>query len=126
MEKTPTLGPQLVPSLLVSDLERTFVFYEGLGFIRSGAFPDDVPVWGEVTRGGISLQFYTEPPHGTPETPICSGTLYMRTSDVQALADELGGVTPFAWGPEVMDYGMREFAVRDPDGYLIAFTEPVE
>jgi hypothetical protein len=23
-----------------------------------------------------------------------------------------------------MDYGIREFAVQDPDGYLIAFAEP--
>jgi hypothetical protein len=30
----------------------------------------------------------------------------------------------FAWGPEVMEYGMREFGVRDPNGYFLAFTEP--
>lgn len=126
MKKTAVVGPQLVPSLLVADLEETFGFYEALGFTRSGALPDDAPVWGEVTRDGISLQFYTEPPQGTPGTPVLSGTLYVRTNDVLALANEFSGATPFIWGPEVMDYGMREFAVRDPDGYLIAFTEPVE
>jgi catechol 2,3-dioxygenase-like lactoylglutathione lyase family enzyme len=122
--KTLRLGPQLVPSLLVSDLWATFAFYETLGFTRSGAFPEDAPVWGEVTRDGISIQFYTEPPHGTPSEPLCSGTFYVRTSDVLALAEELEAIVPFAWGPEVMDYGMREFAVRDPDGYFLAFTEP--
>jgi hypothetical protein len=23
-----------------------------------------------------------------------------------------------------MDYGMREFGIRDPNGYYLAFTEP--
>jgi hypothetical protein len=40
------------------------------------------------------------------------------------LAEELHGKVAFAWGPEVMDYGMREFAVQDPNGYYLAFTEP--
>jgi hypothetical protein len=27
------------------------------------------------------------------------------------------------WGPEVYWYGRREFAIRDPIGYLIIFSE---
>jgi hypothetical protein len=30
---------------------------------------------------------------------------------------------PFLWGPEVTELGVREFAVRDPNGYVIAFAE---
>jgi hypothetical protein len=43
---------------------------------------------------------------------------------VAALAEELRGRVEFAWGPEVMDYGMYEFGIQDPDGYYLAFTEP--
>ena len=115
-----------MPSLLVSDLEATFAFYERLGFSRTGVFPNQrVPIWGEATRDGIVLQFYTDPPKGTPARPVFSGVLYLHPSDVRALADEFKDVTPFAWGPEVMEYGMREFAIQDPDGYYLAFTEPV-
>jgi hypothetical protein len=71
------------------------------------------------------LQFHTEPPHGTPPTPVCSGTFYIFPENVAALAEELRGKVELAWGPEVMDYGMNEFAVQDPNGYFIAFTEPV-
>ena len=28
------------------------------------------------------------------------------------------------WGPEVMSYGMREFAISDLNGYLLGFWEP--
>ena len=106
MTTSPDLGNRLVPSLLVSDLEATFTFYSRLGFSRTGVYPDeDAPIWGEVTRDGIVLQFY-------------------HPSDVRARADEYRDVVPFAWGPEVMEYGMREFAIQDPDGYYLAFTEP--
>ena len=64
------------------------------------------------------------PPSGTPLEPICSGTFYVFPESASALADGLRGEVDFAWGPEVMDYGMREFAVQDPSGYFIAFTEP--
>ena len=28
------------------------------------------------------------------------------------------------WGPEVYDYGRREFAIKDNNGYLLALSEP--
>ena len=57
--------------------------------------------------------------------PICSGTFYLFPDDVDALAEQLAGKVEFAWGPETMDYGLREFGLRDPDGYFIAFAGPV-
>ncbi len=27
------------------------------------------------------------------------------------------------WGPEEMPYGMLEFAIRDPNGYLLSFGQ---
>ena len=49
---------------------------------------------------------------------------YLYLEGVSALAAELRGKVEFAWGPEVMEYGMREFGVQDPNGYYLAFTEP--
>lgn len=65
-----------------------------------------------------------DPPCGTPQAPVCSGTFYIFPESVQRLAEELCGKVEFAWGPEVMPYGMREFGIRDPNGYYLAFTEP--
>jgi hypothetical protein len=50
--------------------------------------------------------------------------LYFFPRSFDALVDEFQGLYEFAWGPEVMDYGMREFALQDPNGYFLAFTEP--
>ena len=121
------IGQQLVPALLVRDMRETVAFYQKLGFSVTGCYPDsNTATWAEVRRDSVVLQFHTEPPHGTPPQPVCSGTFYVFPESVQALADELRGQIEFAWGPEVMDYGMREFGVQDPNGYFMAFTEPAQ
>ncbi len=120
------IGSRVVPALLARNMPETVRFYQGvLGFQLTGCYPDhDRPTWVEVTRDGVVIQFYSEPPEGTPNAPILSGTLYLYPENVDALAAELAGRIPFAWGPEIMDYGMREFGIRDPNGYFLAFTEP--
>jgi len=115
----------VVPSLLVRDVRETLAFYERIGFEATGWYPSqEAPTWAEVRRGPLVLELYVEPPIGSPKAPIFSGTLYVRADGVDALAAELADDVELAWGPELMDYGRREFAVRDPNGYLIAFTEP--
>lgn len=96
-----------------------------LGFEVTGCHPNrQYPIWAEVGRDGVTLQFHTEPSRGTLQQPACSGTFYLYPDSVRAIAEELRGTVEFAWGPEVMDYGMNEFGVRDPNGYYLAFTEP--
>lgn len=122
---TVAIGQRLVPALLVRDLQTTIAFYERLGFSLTGCHPKrESAVWAEMKRDRVCLQFHTEPVCGTPDQPVCSGTFYIYPESVERLAEELQGRVEFAWGPEVMDYGMREFGVEDPNGYFIAFTEP--
>jgi len=109
----------------VRDIAETLAFYRRLGFTVTGAHPkESAATWAEVHRNGVSLMFHTEPPHGTPTSPVFSGTFYFRPQSVAALADEFRGVVEFAWGPDVMDYGTFEFGVQDPNGYYLAFAEP--
>jgi catechol 2,3-dioxygenase-like lactoylglutathione lyase family enzyme len=123
--KSVDIGKQLVPALLVRNMDETLAYYQKIGFALTGCYPNRAaPTWAEVKRDSVVFQFHTQPPTGTPREPICSGTFYIFPDSVSALAEELRGKVEFAWGPEVMDYGMREFAVQDPNGYFIAFTEP--
>ena len=125
MPTTTSIGNRLVPALLVRDMGETLEFYRRLGFRRTGCHPaESSPTWAEVERDSVTLQFHTDPPSGTPPTPVCSGTFYLFPASVMELAEEFRGKVEFAWGPEVMDYGMREFGVQDPNGYYLAFTEP--
>lgn len=123
--KTTSFGQRLVPALLVRDMVETLSYYQKLGFHLMGCYPErEKPTWAEVKRDSVVFQFYTVPPGDTPPKPVCSGTFYIFPESVTALADEFRGKVEFAWAPEVMDYGMNEFAIQDPNGYFIAFTEP--
>lgn len=113
---------KIVPSLLSRDLVATARFYEGLGFCVAGGSAERG--WIELKRDAAVLQFYAEPPVGTPDQPVLSGTIYVHLDGVDALAAEWAGRVAFEWGPETMEYGMREFAIRDPSGYLLAFAAP--
>lgn len=121
-----SIGSRIVLALLVRDMAETLAFYRRLGFLVTGAHPcDESPTWSEVQRDGITLQFHTEPPCGSPhQSPVCSGTFYFYPDDVESLAAEWRELVEFEWGPEVMEYGMREFGIQDPNGYYLAFTEP--
>ena len=55
-----------------------------------------------------------------------TGTLYIET-DRCAGAPSRGsrGQVEVQWGPEVYEYGMHEFAIKDCNGYTISFGQPV-
>ncbi len=114
MTEATNIGARVVPALLVRDMAETLDFYGKLGFRLTGYYPKQSdPVWAEVQRDAVTLQFHTDAPSGTPPNPVCSGTFYLFPASVTGLAEELRGKVAFAWGPDVMDYGMREFAVQD-------------
>lgn len=122
------LGRNLIPSLMVRDVEASVAFYRDLlGFELSGRFHDDEGLqWAEVRCGEIALQLGRGPICGLPEDPVFTGTLYFFPESVAAVEERVAGRVEIAWGPEEMPYGMRELAIRDPDGYLLAFSEPID
>ena len=120
------LGHRVLPCLLTTDMRRTLEFYvDQLGFTQTGYWPiESDPIRTEVRRDGVAIVFVSESLRDLGEVPTFSGALYLFPESVDRLADELRDKVPFEWGPEVTDYGTREFAIRDPNGYLLAFCEP--
>ena len=56
--------------------------------------------------------------------PHATATQYFTIADVPSLWAHVSAFCPAEWGPEVMPYGLMEFAVRDPNGYLLSFGQP--
>jgi catechol 2,3-dioxygenase-like lactoylglutathione lyase family enzyme len=116
----------VTPRLPVADLGRTVAFYTRvLGFQISVLWPDDAPTFALRDRDAVSLGFFTPDAHRGAVT-VGTADLYLGADDVRALHAAIKDVVPVEWGPEVYFYGRREFAVRDPDGYLLIFTEPTD
>jgi lactoylglutathione lyase len=123
---------KLTPNLLVASVERSLAFYEGtLGFARGVTVPDASPfVFASVTAGQVEI-FFNDAAAAVKEYPAfaarpigASGTLFIEVEGVDALHDRLQPTVKIVMPIVTQFYGMREFAIEDPDGYVITFAEP--
>lgn len=120
-----TTFEHLTPRLPVTDLGRTMAFYrDRLGFRPSVLWPAQEPTFAILDRDGTSVGFF--PIDEARGQTMGYAELYIRVSDVEKLHAGLDDDVPIEWGPEVYSYGCREFGIRDPDGYLLIFTEPTD
>lgn len=123
----------VTPNLIVRDIAASTRFYtEVLGFTINQTVPDVAPfvfVW--LERGGVTV-FLNDPAavaHDIPSyaSPNFGGTatLFVAVEGVDALHAQLAAQVPIVLSLRTQPYGMREFAIHDPDGHLITFAERV-
>ena len=107
----------LVPMLQSGDLQRTIDWYQSvLGFRCTGREEG----WCRLERDGVTLTFMRNAHLGEPHA---TATQYIYVDDLDALWNSIKDRIKAEWGPEDMPYGMMEFAIKDPDGYLLSFGE---
>ncbi len=115
----------IAPRLPVADLQRSIAFYQDtLGFHMEVAWPDPNPTFALLTRDNVTIGLF-EPMQDQSQS-IGYAELYIEVDSAQELHAAWKERVKVEWGPEVYSYGRREFAVRDPDSYLVIFTEPTE
>lgn len=55
--------------------------------------------------------------------PSLSGTIYFTVPDLDGFYSQVAAKATVAWEPQEMSYGSREFAVKDCNGYHLAFRQ---
>jgi catechol 2,3-dioxygenase-like lactoylglutathione lyase family enzyme len=118
------------PYFPVADVERSATYYEQvLGFRReySAGSPPEFAI---VTRDGFSIMLRLVPDAGRISPNERQGgtwDVFFWVRDIRALHAELtANGAEIAYGPVVQAaYGMEELAVRDGDGYVLGFGQPV-
>jgi len=115
----------LTPHLKTDDLDRTIRFYtEVLGFTVGATWPDNRPTDCMLDHGSVHISF-TVDPNGWYPAPCLAGQLWIEVEDVMTLHSKVAGKVAIEWGPELYPYGRYEFAIKDCNGYLLAFSEPL-
>jgi catechol 2,3-dioxygenase-like lactoylglutathione lyase family enzyme len=111
------------PNVPVADLDRTIAFYtKHFGFDVGVCWPEDNPTFCILDRDAIRIAFCTiDSRPDFEKTGQCD--LHIDVTNIAEIHESLKDSLPVEWGPEVFFYGRREFAVRDPDGYLVIFSE---
>lgn len=120
----------LRPMLAVIDLPRAVRFYvEKLGF-NCNAMHGNPPVWAEVERDGTAIMLNAPPADSIRrDVPLTSKNyqiFYIDVQNVATLREEFVSKGVEAGDMRVAIYGMKEFEVRDPEGYWLWFGEPTD
>lgn len=110
----------LTPMLQTLSIAETRQWYADMLGFRCVSKPDDN--WCHLVRDSVELMFMTNAHLGAPGA---TATQYITLDDVMALYETLKGRWPIEWGPQDMPYGMREFAIRDNNGYLLSFGQDI-
>jgi len=124
---------KLTPNLVVASVERSLAFYiDTLGFARGMSVPDESPfVFASVTSGPVEI-FFNDIAAAIREYPAfagkpigATGTMFIELEGVDALHERIKAAAKVVMPLATQFYGMREFAIEDPDGYVITFAERV-
>ena len=148
MPDSPATFSRLTPILTTDDMDATIAFYRDiLGFKVTAQIPDENPTWCFLLQDDAAIMFTTpeEDGHSHDEDEDhghshdhdhdhdhhdSSGanrlwTMYIYSDEVQTLWEELKNEDNVAYPLYDTHYGMREFGLRDRDGYMLSFGKDI-
>ena len=132
MTEVTIRGP--VPVLFTNDMQQAIAYYrDTLGFTLAAAMPDDDASWCFLRRDKAAIMLLGSHEHDADESheddhehPAAPGvsSLYLYPDNVDALWNQLKDKVEVEVPLQDMDYGMREFTIRDPSGIALNFGTP--
>jgi len=116
---------RVAPMLLVEGVERGIRFYyEVLGGRLTAVYPEQPShEWASLKLEGVELMLWEKDAAKVeyPELESPAGTiLYIY---VDALYERVKEVAEVLMAPVDQFYGIREFAIRDPYGFVLTFAQ---
>ena len=115
----------VAPVLPVVDLQTSISFYvDMLGFELKFSYGD--PAYYAVLKRDedVGIHLTTRTDDGKPSNK--HNALYIFCHDVEHVFDEFTKNDVQIHSPlQTWDYGMKEFDIKDPDGYIICFGQGV-
>lgn len=135
MEKAVQLK-RLSPNLMVDDVNKTVAYYEDyLGFEVEMTMPEEgESFWAIVKRGSASIMFQQhdfmldEYPYFKEGPAGRSFLMYVEVIGIQKLYESLKSNVKVSLVKDIYDthYDMREFAIKDCNGYTLTFGEIIQ
>ena len=130
----PITFKKLTPNLVVSNVEQSVAFYRDvLGFQFAFGVPDQEPrVFAAVVRDGLEV-FFNLPDASNQDYPDLRGrpiggalTQFIELdSGIEDLFRAVSAKARVVMPLKDQFYGMREFAIADPDGWILTFAQRI-
>ncbi len=116
---------ELTPMLYTENLKESVEFYTTVLGFQCDAQSDDWG-WASVKRDSVAIIFALPNAHIPFDKPVFTGSLYLYSDDVDALWQQLQDKARVCYPIENFEYGMREFAIYDNNGYLLQFGQEIQ
>jgi uncharacterized glyoxalase superfamily protein PhnB len=124
----------LSPNVIADDVNKTTDYYTRvLGFTLIASVPETgVYNWAMVQRDGITMMFQSlksiqeDMPSLNIQSKGSLGTFYIRMKGVDEFYKELKGSVELGHDLRTTFYGMKEFTIKDLNGYYLTFAEEVK
>jgi uncharacterized glyoxalase superfamily protein PhnB len=115
----------VTPMLWTDKLAETLEFYKHtLGFTVN-EFSEEWG-WAAISRDNVNLMLARPNEHGTFENGAkFTGSFYIRVDNADDLWEKLKVKTKVCYSIENFDWGMREFAIYDNNGYILQFGHEI-
>ncbi|WP_160137550.1 VOC family protein [Chryseobacterium sp. c4a] len=113
------------PMLWTANLDETIGFYiQTLGFELLGR--NDEWHWASLRKDDVYIMIALPNKDENPDTIGFTGSFYFNVDKVDELWEDLKIKAKICYEIETFEWGMREFAVYDNNGYILQFGEPVD
>jgi N-acetyltransferase len=118
----------LAPMLFTENIQQTIDFYTNiLGFKVDKTDEHEKHItWCTLSNYGATVMFTTVQALAGSSNACMTGSIYLHTNDADALWKKYSERCEVVYPIEDFAYGMREFGIRDNNGYLLAFGQPVK
>lgn len=112
---------RLTPCLYTNQFDATIEFYtQLLGFT---CLTDQPTFWACLQKDEVQIFVSLPNEHIGFEKAVFTGSFYFNTPNVDEIWEQLKDQANVCYPLEDFDYGMREFAIYDNNGYLLQFGQ---
>lgn len=112
----------LRPLLRTGRLDETIDFYTKVLHFTLAARNDEWG-WASLHKDEVEIMLATPNAHIPFTKPEFTGSLYFNTDDIDLLWENIKDKATVCYDIQNFEWGMREFAIYDNNGYLLQFGQ---
>lgn len=114
----------LTPMLRTKQIKETIDFYVQILGFTCEHFSEESG-WAYLQKDTVQLMLASENEHMPFDNCSFTGSLYFNTTNANSVWEQLKNKVKICYPIEDFEYGMREFAIFDNNGYLLQFGENI-
>jgi uncharacterized glyoxalase superfamily protein PhnB len=116
---------ELTPMMETNDMDATITFYTSvLGFTSGDTLAHEgKTVWCTLWKDELSIMFCLPNKVMNYGRILLSGSLYIYIDGVDEYWQQVKDKVTVVYGPENFPYQMREFGIKDNNGYVLNFGQ---